>query len=373
MWRKLFFSFLVILFLIKPVSAQTENLGVVATVGDTVLVLTGYTSPNSLVTFVENSAIVGNTISDAEGVFTKEFTGLSPGPKTISLYSIDPVSRITKTIEFSMVIVQFQTYTISDIYLPPTLEINKTSYLNQDTLIATGYSYKDAIVNLEISGQEGYTKLVQADSQGLFQTEVKLDEFEAGTYQISFSVQVSAPANPTDSDVISFTISPNPTSAPASSTSTSETATVTPLVASPTIALPLCPYRFVNLCFFDRSKLGYLRIENLSEYLLGFVRTFFKPKTTVWDINEDGVVDGSDLSIVLYHANISPQQILGLSLPTKASAKVLGSFSPGEAPVIGYNESGDFLLLIGLVGFLVFGALLFIFYRLTLKRQHEYK
>jgi len=372
MVRKLIFSFLITLVLVFVPVSRAENLGVVATVGDTVLVLTGFTSPNSLVTFVENNAIVGNTISDAEGAFTKEFTGLSPGPKTISLYSIDPDSRLTKTVEFSMVIVQFQSYTISDIYLPPTVEINKTSFLNRDTLLVYGYSYKNAVLNLEISGEEGYTKLVQANSQGYFETEVKLSDFIPGSYQISFSVQISAPANPTESEIISFTISPNPTSAPESSTTSITTTTETPTL-SPTPIIPSCPYRFVNLCFFDKSKLGYLKINNLSEYLLGFVRTFFKPKTTVWDINEDGVVDGSDLSIVLYHANISPQQILGLSLPTKASAKVLGAFSPADAPMIVYNERGDFVLLIGLVGFLLFGALIFIFYRLTIKSRYEYR
>jgi hypothetical protein len=372
MLRKLFLTFLLVLTVTQLAPANAENFGVTTTVGDTVLILTGYTSPNSLVTFVENSAVVGNTVSDANGEFSKEFTGLDPGPKTMALYSIDPDSRLTRTIEFSMILIQFQTLTIDSIYLPPTFAINKSSFLNQDSLVASGYSYKDAMVNLEISGQEGYSKLVQANSAGFFQTEVKLADFEAGSYQIYFSVQVSASANPTDSEVVSFTISPNPTSAPAGSTTTGETATTAPPTPSPTPLALICPYRFANLCFFDQSKLGYLRIENLSDYLLGFVNNFFKPKVTVWDINEDGTVDGADLSIVLYHANISPQQILGLSLPTKSSAKVLGSFSPGQAPVIGYNESRNYLFLIGVVGLLVFGTLLFIFYRLTIKRQHEY-
>ncbi len=309
--------------LVYPVSA--ESLTVTASVGDTALILQGYTSPSSLVTFKENDVVKGTATSNSSGYFEKQFDAQDPGVHTIVIYATDPDNNLTNSVSLSLVLVQFNTLTIDDIYLPPTISLSDTSYLNNETINISGYSKPSFLIKIEFSGASGKIVYESTNSSGYYLYQIDGDELTLGSYQVTSTLQVDASSTSTASDNLDFTLSAaaTPTAGPTSSTTATPAPTAT---NTPTPTPAPCPYPFANLCFFDTEKKGVIEVEKPAfiNYLVDFVKNFGKPLAVLVDLNEDNIVDASDLSVFLYFVRPKQTKILGVSVQEREQASVLG-------------------------------------------------
>lgn len=342
----------IIIFLILAVQQPTyaESLTVSASIG-TNLTLQGYTSPNSLVVFLENGTSIGTTTSDSDGSFTKNFNNQDPGIHTIYLYSTDSTGANSATVSFQVLLIDYQTITVSNIYLPPTITLSKTSYSQDDIITISGYSKPSSLVKVEFTGTQGKTANVSTNSVGYYLYEISGNDLSVGNYQVKSTLEVTGSNTATTSEQFSFSLSKSTVS------TVSPTASPTK-VPSPT-PIP-CPYFYSKLCFFDKAKLGFIDIKaGLVEYLIGFSKYYSKIVGVIFDINEDQLVDSIDLSIILFHTKADPsaRQILGTYYFSKDAPAVKLSIA-GEKYSLIVPQDNSLLnnLLILLIGQAVVGV-----------------
>lgn len=320
--KKIFIVFLLIVSFYFPViSVSAESLTVTATI-DTTLILQGYTSPNSLVVFLENNSAKGSTISNNLGYFEKEFNNQEAGIHIIDIYSTDRNNLKTLTVSFQVLLIKNQSITVSNIYLPPTISLSQTNYSYYDKIIVSGYSKPHSLIKIEINGQTGKINYVSSDKNGFYTDQIEANKLTPGNYQIKSHLYNLLSITPTTSESLNFTILSDLTPHPTNLIVTQKYPTPFP---TPT-PIP-CPYHFTNLCFYDKEKKGFIELEKPSfiNYLIDFIKNFGKPlrKPILADLNDDKRVDVIDFSIFLFFVKAKNEKILGVSVPQQ-NQSVLG-------------------------------------------------
>lgn len=371
---------------VKPSLAVSVTVS--ATV-DTVLVLQGYTSPNSLVVFLENSTAKGTTVSDSNGVFEKEFNSQDPGVHIISMYAIDPTNTNTQTVSIEILAIQNQTITISDLYLPPTIKISAVEYSDNQNISVFGYSLPDSLIKIEFSGTVSKIDYTRSEPNGYYSNLTPASSLGIGSYQVAASLPDFSSNTNTESESLSFSITtstaPTPTTTSSSSSTSSSTSnpTPTPQITSLSPTPIPCPYLYVNLCFFDKEKKGFIGIGNLSfiDFLIEFVKNYEKPLRLAVDLNNDGLINSPDLSIFFYHVKIGKNPVIGFEFDKnqeKPTVLGLASQSLDYPYQIVNNKTMDFItnpsirllfnlimmeIVVGIPFFIAFLVLMIIFNR----------
>jgi hypothetical protein len=285
------------LLVVQFVSAQTES--VTATVLDTSMSFSGYTSPNSLVTFTDNSVLVGTTVSDSTGKFTKLFSAQTPGLHSVVIWSTDPDSLNTQPIQFDLVLTSHSELALGNIYLPPTLNVPTGVFSGNDTLNIHGYARPNSQVKISITGPDNVAFTVNTDANGAYTKQLDLRTLPSGDYAVKSELIVTGSADDSPvSETHFFSLNNN---------------IVTTTRPTSTPGTGVCNFIFPRLCFFDFDDKGFIDFsKDLNEFLDGFTKYFGRDFNNVFDINHDGRIDSQDLSIVLYYTRGNSFTIMGI-------------------------------------------------------------
>jgi hypothetical protein len=312
----LLFLLLVVCFA-KPVLAA--DIDVSLRVGESEINLSGYASPSSVITFMENGAVVGTTTTASDGFFVKQFITLDEGVHLINIFVVDLMGKANRTVSLSYVVVAGQNVNLLNLYFPPTINAG-FSFQEGDMVNVWGYSVPNSSIQINLTGKKNISKNVISGIDGYYSYGFNTSNFESGNYSISAILNKTSSVL-TLSENVDFQLSARsiPTSIPGLSGALSPTVTVFPAGVSPTISLlPTgipCPYEFVNLCFIDKEKKGWIDSQkDLPAILKEFSQVFGTKGDVLYDINQDGVVDALDLSIILFHTQIKPYEISRSSL-----------------------------------------------------------
>jgi hypothetical protein len=288
--------------LINPSEVRSESITVTAEVGETIVVLSGYTSPGSFITFSENSAIVGSATSDSSGFFSKTFEGIVPGVHSFQIQSTDQESLQSTAISISFLAIQNQQVLISNIYLPPTIMLTQ----NDQNVDIWGYTAPSSLVDITITGRSGIIKSIYSDSNGFYKVTFDISNFLPGEYVVTAELKVNFSSSTTVSQQLKFNVFIGRDQS---------------IIISSDDLIPIdldgskkCRYFYKRLCEFDQEDLGYMDIRKVfPKFFFGFVDFFIQRVSNIYDINEDSVVNPEDLSIFLYYTRSEPYQVLGLS------------------------------------------------------------
>ncbi|HUV72450.1 MAG TPA: hypothetical protein VMW25_05595 [Clostridia bacterium] len=227
-------------FTLAPVFA--ESLSVSVNVGTTTLTFSGLTSPWAQVTFLEDEAVVGTTQADGDGNFSKSLIYFESGIKTVSIYATDSQNRATSTVSYSVNLTLGQETTISNIVLPPTIELSSDSLTAGESLTIGGEAAPLATINLFFSNSD--TGQSTASSLGSWEYLYSTGSLTAGTYSLYAKAGTDAGYQSENSQTKTFTLialptatpTPGPTSTPTPGPTT--TPTITP---KPTLTLLITP------------------------------------------------------------------------------------------------------------------------------------
>jgi hypothetical protein len=373
--KNVVFSFLLSISLLIFASGLVfaESADVSALVGDTAVNLSGYVSPGAVVTFLENDAVTGTTTADLTGFFSKQFFSQNAGVHLIQIYSTDLALKTSITVDLNYVLVLGQSVLISDLYLPPTINVSSNEVKKGQAIGISGYAAPDKVIRIEFSGQEGHVYYEKSDPiSGYYSKQVSSNDFSIGKYHVKSKIDFTSNVS-TESELKDFQI--------LESAATNATTTITPTPRgssslTPTPTAPTCLFNFVNICFFDSTKKGFLSLErDIYLYVKNFQALFEKPSTTYFDINQDGVVDAKDLSIMFYYTK-SNFQISSASVQTSGTSEVLGEKSEKlevESTLVDNGIMGNLLTLITLevaigLPFLLLAILLIVCWRRYAKR-----
>lgn len=133
---------------IPPVSPSGGGSGVsYPSTQDGRLVLSGFAYPHAWVTIVVDGILHGTVSSNALSLWSYELT-LSAGTHQINIYATDSLARRSAPFTQTLLVPFDTRIVISEIILPPTLEADRESVVQGNTLLLSGSSYPggDAII-----------------------------------------------------------------------------------------------------------------------------------------------------------------------------------------------------------------------------------
>jgi hypothetical protein len=148
------------------------------------VLFSGYSAPNTFVTFTEEGAVHGTDITNELGFFSKLLTGLSPGDHSFSLYGVDWINLTTAPHVINVYAPIYTQTNITDILLSPTLQISDNEILQGEDIIASGSAKPDSNITL-FTESPLRTYYATATSSGAWSYTIdNTDEYVVGDYTI---------------------------------------------------------------------------------------------------------------------------------------------------------------------------------------------
>ena len=165
----------------SSVFAGTEGKADVrAQVGKYSLSLHGFASPNASITIKSNNILVSTGNADSKGTFS--FTGLPINDSAAAFCFESTDSRRLGTSEGCMTIEPTSDdIVLSDIYLPPTVGLERTTITEGSSGLTYGYSMPDASVIIQV--EDGGTHQVQSDNSGRYSYTIA--NLAVGSYKLA--------------------------------------------------------------------------------------------------------------------------------------------------------------------------------------------
>lgn len=283
--------FLLIFTFIVAYQAHAASLSVSLSVGLTYFQADGYTSPLALVKLTENNTVIATTTSDSTGHFSLSTLG-EDGIHTYSLYATDQDGELTGTYTTTVSLTSGTTTTESNLVLPPTFAYNNLDLEIGEDLVISGMGVPSSTVTL-IYDSSSHTS-VNTDSSGRWSLRLSTDNLSSGTH--SLALQNSLPSGYFSGSTTQYL-----TLRPRSPTNIS----LPPIASSPSPSPTLFPLPWW-LTHFDFDGDGHLALSDLSRiasYWLKQWLTFLKTGSGTCDLNQDGVCNLIDFSILLYHVD----------------------------------------------------------------------
>lgn len=280
-----------------PVVYSQSNVNVTFTVGETNAVFEGYTSPNSLIVFMESNSIIGTATSDSTGFFMKTFYLLDPGLHEYTLYAVDPESTQSSAVTYSVAIPGGVTTTISNIVLPTSIKVSGGTLLS-------GYSVPGSSIEIYLDGV-GFFTLIADPFTGYWEYDSLQSVLETGIYYFTATSTFNTYTSPESYPVV-VSIDRGEEDGggsndggdigegdgillpPGGGTGGQD--------VSDNLIIRLYPHLDLNRNGIIDSEEGDLAIEAwIDSWKVGFVGRC--------DLNDDGICDIIDFSIFLYYIN----------------------------------------------------------------------
>lgn len=233
------------------------------------LELSGFTSPNAFVLITEGSTTIGTGISTEGGFWQKLFPVISPTTHYINIHSIDSENRSSSIVPLTINTPVFQTTTVSNLLLSPTIEIQDTEFLQGEDIYATGSAYPGTSITL-FTESPVRTYTASTSATGLWTTTINdTASYNPGDYKIYSMAQTGGGLQSLMSPSILFQITTT------SGGSGSACGDIT------------------------KGDLNCDDIINLTDFSI--MMYYWGTTNATADMNSDGIVNLTDFSIMMYY------------------------------------------------------------------------
>ncbi len=148
----------------------------------TAALLRGVAYPGSLVSLLKDAQLVATTTANASGAFQFSLSNLTAGMYNFGVWAQDARGNRSLTIGFNIVMIGGMTNTVSGIFLPPIIAIDKSEVKRGDILTIYGQSASEARINLLINSSNTLYKDASADANGLWTYKFNTEEIELGDH-----------------------------------------------------------------------------------------------------------------------------------------------------------------------------------------------
>ncbi|GEM_PF-2264896 len=309
---------LLLAFTLGRARAETQ-INLTVRVGSSNIIFNGKGAPLSVVTFVQNGSTIGTTTTDADGNFSKSFSGFDSDIQYISMYETDPNFLTTPTINYSIATQPGLDETINNIVLPPTIRIDLAETTYGDSASVSGATVPNANVTVFIngtifgaipSGSDGTWSLAidTKSIPGYLATNTinAITEYQTYNSETSRAVYLkinnplpSPTPTPTPHHDEEETVPDNPTPTP----TTAEALTAEQIAQEAPTPTPYINPLVKLFPHLDRNGDHKIEITEVYEVVKTWVTGWRAGETKDCDINNDGVCNLIDLSITLYYIN----------------------------------------------------------------------
>lgn len=243
----------------------------------TKVIIQGMAYPGSEVTILKDGQVATTVKADNLANFKTELTNITAGIWTFSLWAEDNKGRRSQTFSFTTTITAGMTTTISNIFLPPTIDLTTDNVKQGETIGILGQSAPNSEITIYVySAGEPIIKKTKADLVGAYFYNLETTPLEIGEHSTKTKSLYESGLVSDFSKTLTFN------------------------VLSPTTELPppfkKCHKANLN-CDFDKKGRNRINFVDVSILLYNWG----KPKDKRTDLNGDGIVNYTDLSILLYY------------------------------------------------------------------------
>ncbi len=148
------------------------------------VLFSGYSAPNTFITFTEDGTVHGTDITNELGFFAKLLSGLTPGDHSFSLYGVDWINLTTAPHVVNIYAPIYTQTNITDILLSPTLQIHDNEILQGEDLIASGSAKPGSNITI-FTESPLRTYYASASAQGAWSYTINnTNEYVVGDYTI---------------------------------------------------------------------------------------------------------------------------------------------------------------------------------------------
>ncbi|MEK9158195.1 MAG: dockerin type I domain-containing protein [Patescibacteria group bacterium] len=136
-------------------------------VGDGVVTITGIAYPKATITFYVDSVAVSSIQAGTNANFQATLSNLPTGSRMIGVGSQDPNGRKSLTVSFTVTLNANTTVALSDVLLPPTIDISAFQLARGDNLKIFGQAQPVSEVDIRVYSTE-ITNKIGADAEGAY-------------------------------------------------------------------------------------------------------------------------------------------------------------------------------------------------------------
>lgn len=231
---------------------------------ETKVIIKGLAYPSSFITLLQDGRVGGATIADPQANFKFEIANITPGIWTFGIFAEDKAGRKSITFSFTSSVTAGVTTTISGIFLPPTIEIDKTLVQKGETLNILGQTAPKSEVTIFVHSKEIAEK-TKAGNDGLWFYPFDTTPLAEGSH--STRAKATSPEG-----LLS--------------------------IFSQTLAFNIGK-KEIEIAYSIRGDINGDKKVNLIDFSI-LLYNWGKPKNPAADLNNDGKVNLTDFSIMLY-------------------------------------------------------------------------
>lgn len=240
--------------------------GFIPVLQQTRVVIHGKGYPNSVVNILKDGQVLGLANTNAQADFTYETGALTPGPTTFGFWSSDARGLRSITFTTTFQVTQNAVTTVSNVYLPPTLDLRTKKVRLGDLVDAFGSTAPNAKVSLFVGKENSPRATATSTTAGAwdigFPTEGLADESFHSVKAIFEIIGAGTQAKSGYSQLVNFYIGQRDVKEPGSA---------------------------------DLNGDGRVNLTDFSILLFNWGKS-----GTIADLNSDDIVNLTDLSIMLF-------------------------------------------------------------------------
>lgn len=169
------------------------------------VVFVGKAYPRSTITLLKDAQVVATTISDAGANFQITISGISGGNYFFSLYSEDSKGNRSSLLTFPVGIKEGVTTKIGDIYITPTIAVDKSEVKRGDNIIIFGQSSPLSEVTISVNSDEEHFVKRITDAAGAYLLNFDTSVLELGQHNTKSKVALNGEIS-SFSKVVGFTV-----------------------------------------------------------------------------------------------------------------------------------------------------------------------
>lgn len=232
-------------------------------------IFNGRAYPKSTITLLKDAQIAATTIADANANFSLNLSGLSGGNYIFSVYSEDGRGNRSSLLTFPVSVTSGATTQISNIFLAPTVAVDKSEVKQGDNIAIFGQSIPRAEITIAINSDQEFFDKTLADASGAYLYNFDTVRLDIGQHftksKAALDGAISSFSKTVSFNIGTKTIFAQPEKTPAKGDTNGD--------------------KRVNLVDFSIAAYWYKRSN---------------PPTTI-DLNSDGKVDLVDFSIMAFY------------------------------------------------------------------------
>ena len=166
----------------------------------------GRAYPKSTITVLKDAQIAATTVADANANFSVSVTGISGGNYIFSVYSEDNRGIRSSLLTFPVSVTSGATTNIGDIFIAPTIAVDKSEVKRGDNIAIFGQSALQADIIVSVTSEEESFGKTISDKDGVYLYNFDSSFVDYGTHFTKSKASIGNQAISSFSNVISFKV-----------------------------------------------------------------------------------------------------------------------------------------------------------------------